>query len=37
VIWNGTDDAGQRVASGTYVYRLITDSLVQSKTMVLVK
>jgi alkaline phosphatase len=37
VVWNGTSDSGQRVASGTYVYRLITDSLVQSKTMVLVK
>jgi len=37
VIWNGTNDAGQRVASGTYVYRLITDDLVQSRTMVLVK
>ncbi len=37
VLWNGVDDAGQRVASGTYVYRLTTDSLVQSKTMNLVK
>jgi len=37
VIWDGTDNAGQRVASGTYMYRLISDSSIQSKTMVLVK
>jgi len=37
VIWNGTDDAGQRVASGNYVYRLITEGLVQTRSMVLVK
>lgn len=37
VVWDGTDNAGQRVASGTYVYRLISDSSIQSKSMVLVK
>ncbi len=37
VVWDGTDRTGRRVASGTYVYRLNTESLVQSKTMALVK
>ena len=37
VLWNGTDRTGQRVASGTYVYRLITDSRVHSRSMVLIK
>jgi hypothetical protein len=37
VIWNGTNDQGQAVPAGTYVYRLETDQRVLSRTMVLVK
>ena len=37
VIWDGNDQAGQRVASGSYVYRLTTDSQQLNKVMVLVK
>ena len=35
--WNGTDTAGRRVASGTYLYRLSMGGQVQARTMVLVK
>jgi len=37
VTWHGMTDQGQRAASGTYVYRLVTESSVLNKTMVLVK
>jgi hypothetical protein len=37
VIWDGTTDRGNRAASGTYVYRLVTEDRVFSKSMVLVK
>ncbi|MBS1910761.1 MAG: T9SS type A sorting domain-containing protein [Bacteroidetes bacterium] len=36
-IWNGDDQKGRAVASGTYTYRLSAGSTVLSKTMVLVK
>jgi len=37
VVWDGTDDRGQSVASGVYFYRLSTESFMDSKKMVLVK
>lgn len=37
VVWDGAGDDGRRAASGTYVYRLESDSQIQSRTMVLVK
>ena len=37
VIWNGATDDGGRAASGSYVYRLVTDNRVESRGMVLVK
>jgi hypothetical protein len=37
VVWNGTDERGQAVPAGTYVYRLETEQRLLSRTMVLVK
>jgi alkaline phosphatase len=37
VVWTGETNGGGRAASGTYVYRLTTDSRVLSRSMVLVK
>ncbi len=37
VVWNGRDDAGRQVASGTYFYRLEARSYSETKRMVLVK
>lgn len=37
VIWNGKNDAGVQVSSGTYVYRIEAGSYVQVKKMVLMK
>ncbi len=37
VSWNGTNDSGHPVASGTYIYTLEWGQFVQSKTMVLLK
>jgi predicted outer membrane repeat protein len=37
VIWNGTDEKGTAVASGTYTYRLTAGSNILTRTMVLVK
>jgi len=37
LVWSGTDTGGQRVASGTYVYRLVTGSQTLTRTMTLVK
>ncbi|MEZ4387343.1 MAG: C25 family cysteine peptidase [Candidatus Krumholzibacteriia bacterium] len=37
VTWQGRDDAGRQVASGTYVYRLVTEGGQQVRKMVLVK
>ena len=37
VEWNGTDDAGRKVASGVYHYRLRADGVDTSRPMVLLK
>jgi hypothetical protein len=36
-IWNGTDDLGRPVASGTYFYRLTAGGYSETRRMVLVK
>ncbi len=35
--WNGFDDKGQRLASGTYFYQLVSDGIVQTKRMIYLK
>lgn len=37
VTWDGTSDAGVKVASGTYLYRLTFGNFAQTKTMILLK
>ena len=36
-IWDGTNDYGEKVASGTYIYKLTTGGVTLSKTMTFVK
>jgi hypothetical protein len=36
-IWDGTDNSGERVASGVYFYRLRSDDFTMSRKMVLLK
>jgi flagellar hook assembly protein FlgD len=36
-VWDGIDDAGRRVSSGVYFYRLVTSDLDASRRMVLLK
>ena len=36
-VWDGTDQAGNRAASGSYFYTLATDSYRATKKMMLVK
>jgi thermitase len=37
VLWNGTDENGQKVASGIYFYKLTTEYMVETKRMLLLK
>lgn len=37
IVWDGTDDTGRRVASGTYMYRLQTSDRLLTRSMVMVK
>jgi hypothetical protein len=36
-VWDGRDSSGRLVASGVYVYRLQTPTLVSAKKMVVLK
>jgi hypothetical protein len=36
-VWNGLDEAGNRVPSGVYFYQLVTDELTATKKMALLK
>ena len=35
--WNGRDDAGRPVASGMYLYRLVTDESVLTRKLMLLR
>ena len=37
VVWDGTDDRGEPVASGTYLYLLRAGELTQARKMTLVR
>ena len=37
IVWDGTDNFGNKVTSGVYFYRIDTDNFVQTKKMVLMK
>ena len=37
VMWNGNDDAGNKMASGVYFYQLIGENALITKKMTLVK
>jgi len=36
-MWDGKDSSGSSVSSGTYFYRLVTDSKTYNRTMSLLK
>ena len=35
--WNGLNDAGIKMSSGSYIYKMVAGDFVQSKKMVLLK
>ncbi len=37
VEWDGLNDAGQQMSSGSYIYRMIAGEFMQAKKMVYVK
>ena len=37
VVWNGKDNFGSQVSSGTYIYRIVSGSFIQTKKMILLK
>jgi len=37
IIWNATDDYGRTVSSGTYLYRVMTDSHVITRKMLFMR
>ena len=37
VRWNGTDESGRQVASGIYLYKIVTGDVVESRKMILMK
>ncbi len=37
IVWNGNDDNNSSVASGVYFYRMITEEVIESKKMLLLK
>jgi flagellar hook assembly protein FlgD len=37
ITWDGKDETGKTVASGVYLYRLVTEKFIDAKRMVLVK
>jgi hypothetical protein len=37
IVWDGTDDQGRQVASGTYIYRLVASSYTSTRKMILMK
>jgi hypothetical protein len=37
VVWDSRDENGRTVASGIYLYRMTTDTFVETRKMVLLK
>lgn len=37
IVWNGLNESGDQMSSGTYLYRMIANDFVQSKKMLLLK
>jgi len=35
--WNGLNDAGLQMSSGSYIYKMVAGDFVQSKKMILLK